>query len=91
MVQQAAKEEKVDAAGSTNGTGDGGDSTFCIVDLGTQSRKRVKNLKRGKGKLMEKVEDIVADLTEEDVISAGAQTVVVIVKQKAGFGDMFDD
>jgi len=58
----------------------------CVIDLGEHSRRRVRRLRRGEGRLMERVEDAVAALTENGVLSAGAQTVVVVVKQEASLG-----
>jgi hypothetical protein len=66
-------------------------SNVCIIDVGTQSRKRIKKLKRGEGKLMSKIDDIVQDLIDEDVVPAGAATVIVIVKQEQSIMGMFDD
>ena len=56
---------------------------MVVVDLGKrQTRKRVKRLRKGKGKLMGKVSDLVADLREEGAIEANAQAVVIVVRQK---------
>ena len=53
-----------------------------LVDLGKHSRKRVKRLRRGKGRLMADVHDALEDLRESGQVGADAQTVVVIVRQK---------
>jgi hypothetical protein len=90
-VQQAVKSETAGNAKAAAQAEAGEGSTFCIVDLGNQSRKKVKKLKRGEGKLMEKIESIVEDLNAESVVPEGAPTVVVIVKQKTGLGKIFDD
>jgi hypothetical protein len=63
----------------------------CLIDLGEHSRKRIKKLRRGNGRLMDKVEDAVADLKEEGVLSPTADTVVVIVRQEFSVRGMFDD
>ncbi len=59
---------------------------MVLLDLGEQSRRRVRRLRRGEGRLMEKIEDAVADLEEQGVVKPGAQTVVVIVRQEMDFG-----
>ncbi len=66
---------------------------ICVVDLGEHSRRRVRRLRRGEGRLMERVEDAVAALQENGVLESGAQTVVVVVRQeRAGlFSDKDDD
>ena len=54
-----------------------------IVDLGKRSRKQVKRLKKGKGKLPAKIEDVTAQLVEAGEISAAADVVIVTVERKA--------
>ena len=63
---------------------------LVVVDMGSQSKKRIKNLKKGRGKLMQRVDEVVADLQADDLTGAGANVVVVIVKQKTGMTDLFD-
>ena len=56
---------------------------MVVVDLGKrQRRKRIKRLRKGRGKLMNKVTDLVADLRSEEAIDANAQVVVIVVRQK---------
>ena len=43
----------------------------CVIDLGEHSRQRVRRLRRGEGRLMDKVEDAVASLQESGVLAAG--------------------
>jgi hypothetical protein len=62
----------------------------CVIDLGEHSRKRVRKLRRGEGRLMEKVEDAVASLQENGVLSADAQTVVIVVRQELSLAGLFD-
>jgi hypothetical protein len=56
---------------------------IVIVDLGGSARppKLVKELRNGKGKLMTKVERIVADLTQAGTIKSNAQPVVIVVRE----------
>lgn len=63
----------------------------CVLDLGEHSRKRVRRLRRGEGKLMDKVEDAIAALHDEGVLDGAVQTVVVVVRQEQRLGDMFRD
>ena len=53
-----------------------------VVDLGKQSRKRVKKLRNGEGPLLSDVESTIAQLREDGVIAAGAQAVIVVVERK---------
>lgn len=63
---------------------------LCVVDLGEHSRKSVKRLRRGRGKLMDKVEDAILSLREEGILSESAQTVVVVVREEQTFGSFLD-
>lgn len=63
----------------------------CVIDLGEHSRRRVRRLRRGEGRLMERVEDAVAALVENGVLSADAQTVVVVVRQEPSLSGLFSD
>jgi hypothetical protein len=62
------------------------EAEMVLLDLGEQSRRRVRRLRRGEGRLMEKIEDAVADLEEQGVLTSGAQTLVVIVRQEPDSG-----
>ncbi|WP_191060024.1 DUF6200 domain-containing protein [Geminicoccus harenae] len=66
-------------------------SETVIIDMGEHSRRRVRQLRRGEGRLMEKVEDALADLEEQGVIEASAQRVVIVVRQEPSLGGLFGD
>jgi hypothetical protein len=53
-----------------------------VIDFGKQKRKRVKDLRKGRGKLMDRVEATVAEVEAEGVVAPGAQTVIVVVERK---------
>lgn len=61
-----------------------------LIDLGKQSAKKVRRLKRGQGPLMDDVTAAVQELKGAGKVSANAQVVVVVVRPKAeslfGFG-----
>jgi hypothetical protein len=60
------------------------ESSLLVVDLDKrQSRKKVKALREGRGKLFKRIEGIVADLVAEGTIKAGSQPVVIIVREEA--------
>lgn len=88
MAAQAIEKAGADTNGTPPVPEEG---VVCVVDLGEQSRKRVKRLRRGKGRLMAKVERVIDDLEEEGVLKAGAQTVVVVVREEPSLGGLFDD
>jgi hypothetical protein len=71
------------------------DKTFrhqiVVVDLGeAQSSRQIKRLRKGHGKLMTHVEQIVNDLIEAGTVKSTAQPVVIVVREYSssffGFG-----
>lgn len=62
------------ATGSGQGT--------VIVDLGKKSKKAIKRLRKGEGKLMDEVNQCIKDLRESNKISGSAQPVVIVVREK---------
>jgi hypothetical protein len=64
-----------------------------VVDLGSKSRKQVKQLRKGKGKLMDKVHECISELKASGTITGVVQPVVIVVKEKeasmANFMGMF--
>lgn len=75
---------------SASETKDVAKGIVCVLDLGEHSRRRVRRLRRGEGRLMEKVEDAVEALIEDGALSADAQTVVVVVRQEPSLSSIFD-
>jgi len=53
-----------------------------VIDLGRKSRKLVRRMRRGKGKLMNDIMDSIEELKENGEISKDAQPVIVVVRQK---------
>lgn len=63
-----------------------------IVDIGErQSPEDVKSLRDGKGKLIDHVERIVADLVAAGTIAATAQPVVFVIRETSSHDDDQDD
>ena len=58
-------------------------SQLLVVDLGKrQSAKQVKRLRKGRGKLVGRIDQIVADLVEAGTVKAGAQPIVIVVRER---------
>jgi hypothetical protein len=53
-----------------------------VVDMGKKPRKQIRQLREGRGKLMLAVNDVLAELRASGSISAMAQPVVIIVRQR---------
>jgi hypothetical protein len=54
-----------------------------VLDLGKKTRKAIRRLRKGKGKLMAQVLDTHADLRASGICDASAQPIIVVVRQKA--------
>jgi hypothetical protein len=57
-------------------------SAPIVLDLGKQRRKRVKELRRGAGRLMDEINASIEELRTAGALSADAQPVVVVVREK---------
>ena len=66
-------------------------SEMCVVDLGEHTRKSIKRLRRGEGRLMDKVEDAILSLREEGILGASSQAVVIVVREETSIDSLFDD
>jgi Family of unknown function (DUF6200) len=53
-----------------------------VIDLGRKSRKDVRDLRKGRGRLMDDVEDAIEELREAGAISATVQPVIVVVERR---------
>jgi hypothetical protein len=59
-----------------------GGTPIVVVDLEeAQPARLVKRLRKGQGKLMSRVERIVADLVEAGTVKSTAQPVVIVVRE----------
>lgn len=64
------------------GIGEDTNPAPVIVDLGRQKAKAVKQLRNGKGKLIDDVFETINQLRSAGTISASAQPVIVVVREK---------
>ena len=53
-----------------------------VLDLGKQRRKRIKELRRGEGRLMDEINASIEELRTAGALGPNAQPVVVVVRQK---------
>ncbi len=66
-------------------------SQLLVVDLGKrQSAKKVKQLRKGRGKLVGRIDQIVADLVEAGTAKAGAQPIVIVVRERMDVPALWD-
>jgi hypothetical protein len=70
-----------DLADKPNVTLDGG---MLLIDLGKKSKKQIKQLRNGTGKLRDEVNQCLRELRAAGTVSETAQPVVMLVRQKPG-------
>lgn len=80
----AAEARTPDPAPSAKAVSNGaGAASLLVVDLGKrQSKRKIKNLRKGRGKLVPRVEKIVRELVQSGAVAAGAQPVVIVVREE---------
>lgn len=70
------------AANEQRDTEDSQENAPILVDLGKKKRKSVKKLRKGRGPLMDVVEETIAELKSHDQIGDNAQPIVIVVREK---------
>ena len=53
-----------------------------VIDLGKKKRKEIKKLRKGSGKLMDRVASCIQELKSGGKIAPSAQPIVVVVRQR---------
>lgn len=53
-----------------------------IFDLGLRSKKQVKRLRKGDGKLMDGIVNVIDELKRNEKIAAHVQPIVIIVRER---------
>jgi hypothetical protein len=64
---------------------------MCIIDMGQHDRSRIRKLRRGEGKLTRQIMEATEALQEEGVLAAGAQIVVVLVRETPSLSALLDN
>ena len=60
-----------------------GNDAPIVVDMGKKSRRQIRRLRKGRGKLMDRVADVISDLKADGSIDASAQPVIIVIRQRA--------
>lgn len=55
---------------------------IVFLDFGSRSKSKIKRLRKGQGRLMDRVKETVAELAHDETIPANSPVVVVVVKQR---------
>ena len=66
-------------------------SDLCVVEVGQYSRKQIKRLRKGEGKLLSNVEQIIQDMKDDGVLNSDSNTVVLVVRQEVSMRTLMDD
>jgi Family of unknown function (DUF6200) len=67
-------------------------SQLVMVDLARrQSPRQVKRLRKGRGPLMKHIDEIVEELVQSGTVQAGAQPVVILMREKVSMPWPFAD
>ena len=53
-----------------------------VIDLGKKKRKQVKQLKKGEGKLVQTIDEVLAGLRAKGQVDANAQPIIVVVEKR---------
>jgi Family of unknown function (DUF6200) len=56
--------------------------SVLLIDLGKHSRKQIKRLRRGQGKLLDEVQKCMQELRTAGTLAESAVPVVVLVREK---------
>ena len=59
-----------------------GSAESVVIEMGKKSRKKVKKLRRGRGPLLEEVNDTITELQAEGKLETGVAPVIVVVRGK---------
>jgi hypothetical protein len=70
VIESAPKAEKNEA------------TEMYVIDLGRQSRKRIRKLRQGEGRLMRDAREAIAQLQADGDIPHSSTTVVLVVREK---------
>lgn len=75
------------AASAAVPTAAGGGSRIVVVDIGKkQKKKAIKRLRKGRGKLMPKIEEAIKEIQEETKTTNALPIVVVVEKKRSRRG-----
>lgn len=82
MSTTSTPAEAVEAAASPSDEEAAPRGRVVLIDLGKKSRKKVRRLRRGEGKLMATVEEQVEALREHGEIGEDNDVVIVVVERE---------
>ncbi len=75
------KTEKVEKAEKADKNSQG-PASAVVIDLGTRATKQVDRLRKGRGKLLDEVQECIDELAANGQVAPGAQPIIVIVSER---------
>lgn len=63
---------------------------LCIVEMGEYSRKQIKRMRKGEGKLLSKVEQVIQNMKDDGILASGSNTVVLVVREEVTLRSLLD-
>lgn len=58
-------------------------ASMVVLDFGKKKRRDIRRLRKGRGRLMDRLNETLDGLKEDGTIAASGQPIVVIVRQRA--------
>ncbi|NUQ76331.1 MAG: hypothetical protein HUU21_22565 [Polyangiaceae bacterium] len=79
--------ESTNSAAAAASREDEGQNSLLVVDIGKkQPRKRIRDLRKGKGRLFRKVHQVIDEMRANGAIDENAKPIVIVVRQKTRSG-----
>ena len=63
-------------------TAEGKPTPMVVLDLGKKKRRDVKRLRKGRGRLMKRLNETLEGLREDGTIAESSQPIVVVVRER---------
>jgi hypothetical protein len=57
-------------------------ATMVVLDLGKKKRRDIKRLRKGRGRLMDRLNETLDGLKDEGTIAESSQPIVVIIRER---------
>jgi hypothetical protein len=85
-VNAMANSSVAEVSADRGATGD-----LSIVEMGQYSRKQIKRMRKGEGKLLANVEQVIQNMKDDGVLTKDSNTVVLVVRQEVTLRNLLDD
>jgi hypothetical protein len=70
------------------GAAEGEEVRMLLLDLGKKKRRDIKRLRKGRGRLMRRLNETLEGLKDEGTIATSSQPVIVIVRERSRSGGL---